>query len=250
MAGNPPITHVLSRLAQQWHMRRRKVLRLSRKESRARDEAEDALDDHPFPRVCERFCTLTGLGLDELMDAATRSFHGCATIVDRLLPWEGERTVQKLYSDLASQFPDIAMACGLPARDVPLDDTTVATAKAMHSYVQSLAAVNTVVHGWTVGPSELPIAPPNALESPPALADVPAGPAISTDTTKKISRQQPDNVDVRDLCHKLSKNRNAIRAKKKFPIDIAREHTREQKGSDAKAQNLMRQARRFRHLWE
>ena len=65
------------------------------------------------------------------------------------------------------------------------------------------------------------------------------------DNAKKSRKQLPDSPDVRDLCAKLSKRKDGS-----VLMDIARRLTREPKGDCPKADKLMRQARRFRELWE
>lgn len=65
------------------------------------------------------------------------------------------------------------------------------------------------------------------------------------DSGGKSFRQLPDNVDVRDLCALLEKNRG-----RKSLIQVARELTKEVAGRDSRAHSLLRQARRFRHLWD
>jgi hypothetical protein len=55
----------------------------------------------------------------------------------------------------------------------------------------------------------------------------------------------PDNPDVRDLCKDLAEKSHRM-----SHIEVAREFTGEQPGDDKKARSLLRQARRFRHLWE
>jgi hypothetical protein len=60
-----------------------------------------------------------------------------------------------------------------------------------------------------------------------------------TDNGKKTL---PDNPDVADLCRQLEKKV----CKGQRQIDVAREFTR---NNEAKAQNLLREARRYRHLW-
>jgi hypothetical protein len=64
-----------------------------------------------------------------------------------------------------------------------------------------------------------------------------------TDKQKQI---QPASVDVRDLCHKLEREL----PKGVTQIAVAREFTGETEGHDPKAQSLLRQARRFPHLWK
>jgi len=56
----------------------------------------------------------------------------------------------------------------------------------------------------------------------------------------------PENIDVRDLCAKLAANKDG-----KTEIDIARDSV-SGNGQDAesRARNLLRQARRFTHLWK
>jgi hypothetical protein len=65
------------------------------------------------------------------------------------------------------------------------------------------------------------------------------------DSAKKSARTTADNADVRDLCHLLLKHQG----KGKSLIQIAREFTKENAGNDAKAKSLLRQARRYSHLW-
>jgi hypothetical protein len=72
----------------------------------------------------------------------------------------------------------------------------------------------------------------------------------SADTGSQIRQRQPDNVDVRDLCKLLEENQLKIKAGAKSEIGVAREFTREQVGNCPKAQNLLRQARRYPHLWK
>jgi hypothetical protein len=56
----------------------------------------------------------------------------------------------------------------------------------------------------------------------------------------------PDSQQVRDLCRKLQKELPGGLSQ----IAIARESTGETEGNDRKAQSLLRQARRFPHLWK
>lgn len=69
---------------------------------------------------------------------------------------------------------------------------------------------------------------------------------LAEDIGTNRTQQQPDNVDVRDLCKLLEESRNS----KKSLITIAREFTNESPGNDSKAKSLLRQARRYRHLWD
>lgn len=81
-------------------------------------------------------------------------------------------------------------------------------------------------------------------------ASVDSSPSAAPDAQKKDAGNMPDSPDVRDLCHLLSKSRDRIASGKTSAISVAREFTKEQQGNDPKAQSLMRQARRFRHLWK
>ena len=56
-------------------------------------------------------------------------------------------------------------------------------------------------------------------------------------------KTQPDTADVRDLCHLLKKGLPSGKSQ----IEIALEFTGKKK---KKAESLLRQARRFRHLWQ
>jgi hypothetical protein len=66
------------------------------------------------------------------------------------------------------------------------------------------------------------------------------------DNVEKSRKIMPDNADVRDLCQLLEKHLKTGKSQRQ----IAREFTGERPGKDRKAQSLLRQARRFRHLWE
>jgi hypothetical protein len=66
------------------------------------------------------------------------------------------------------------------------------------------------------------------------------------DTKDKTDPKMPDNPDVRDLCHLLGKNQEKISKGDTSEIGVAREFT---SGNDKKAASLLRQARRFPHLW-
>ncbi len=89
----------------------------------------------------------------------------------------------------------------------------------------------------------------------PSRQELPASPgyritervksATVSDRGTETRRIQPDNPDVRDLCALLAKRLKPG----KTQAEIAREFTQESVGNDPKAQSLLRQARRFRHLW-
>ena len=70
------------------------------------------------------------------------------------------------------------------------------------------------------------------------------------DVTRKDGPQMPDSVDVLDLCKLLAKNRHKIQSSEKSEASVAREFTKETKGKDKKAKNLLRGARRYPHLWK
>ena len=61
--------------------------------------------------------------------------------------------------------------------------------------------------------------------------------------TDKGRKNLPESVDVLDLCRNLQKELPRLKSQGK----IAREFTN---GDVTKAENLLRQARRYRHLWE
>ena len=67
----------------------------------------------------------------------------------------------------------------------------------------------------------------------------------TSDSKKDFPPKMPETPDVRDLVQKLQVGL----AKGKTQSQIAREFTGETEGDDAKAQSLLRQARRYRHLW-
>jgi hypothetical protein len=71
-----------------------------------------------------------------------------------------------------------------------------------------------------------------------------------TDDSEKDLLPLPDNPDVLDLCQKLNKNMDRIAAGNATVSGIARDFTGESQGSDQKAQSLLRQARRYSHLWK
>jgi hypothetical protein len=80
--------------------------------------------------------------------------------------------------------------------------------------------------------------------------EVLAGAPPARDRSQKDSQGMPDNPDVRDLCHLLDKNRDSLASGAKTEIGVAREFTRETPADDTKAQNLLRQARRYPRLWK
>ena len=88
--------------------------------------------------------------------------------------------------------------------------------------------------------------PPAGTYGEDGSAGVPDSPD-TTDTQKFLERfrrkRMPRSPDVLDLCQKLA---NGL-SDEKNPIDIAREFT---DGNERKAASLMRQARRYRHLWD
>jgi hypothetical protein len=65
------------------------------------------------------------------------------------------------------------------------------------------------------------------------------------DSAKKKPVKWPDNQRVRNLC-KILAERNPGDSQ----IELARQLTGEEAGNDSKAQSLLRQARRYRHLWD
>ena len=74
------------------------------------------------------------------------------------------------------------------------------------------------------------------MKAPPAADE----PDSKPDNGKK---SLPDSADVRDLCRLLQKGLPTGHTQ----IEIAREFTGKDNG---KAESLLRQARRFRHLWQ
>lgn len=77
----------------------------------------------------------------------------------------------------------------------------------------------------------------------PNKADTTDKADTKADTQTNFVPKMPDSPDVADLCRRLQK---AAPLKRGQAIEIAREFTR---GNNTKAENLLRQARRFRHLW-
>jgi len=67
-----------------------------------------------------------------------------------------------------------------------------------------------------------------------------------TDNPKNTGPRMPDNPDVRDLCAALAKHASGEGSL----IQIARNFTREKPGNDRRARSLLRQACRYRHLWD
>ena len=68
---------------------------------------------------------------------------------------------------------------------------------------------------------------------------------LPSDSKKQLSKRMPDNTDVLDLCKKLAE-RKAGRSL----MSVAREFTKEPADKCPKAGSLLRQARRFPHLWK
>lgn len=71
-------------------------------------------------------------------------------------------------------------------------------------------------------------------------------PDSKTDNKTKFPALMPDSQEVRDLCRKLQKELPLGRS----AIAIAREFTGESEVHDRKAQSLLRQTRRFPHLFK
>ena len=67
--------------------------------------------------------------------------------------------------------------------------------------------------------------------------------AADNDSAKEHRIKWPDNPDVRDLCAVLARDGGGTKSE----IEIAREFAA---GDNDKAENLLRQARRFPHLWK
>ena len=65
------------------------------------------------------------------------------------------------------------------------------------------------------------------------------------DNGKKVGNSLPQNSDVSELCRHLK----AKRSKFGSEIECARDFCKQNTLDESKAENLMRQARRFRHLW-
>jgi hypothetical protein len=72
----------------------------------------------------------------------------------------------------------------------------------------------------------------------------------AADRREKNIPQLPANHDVLDLCKLLNANSERIASGEFTVIGIARKLTGESAGSDTKAQSLLRQARRYSHLWK
>ncbi|MGA2065807.1 MAG: hypothetical protein ABSG86_12600 [Thermoguttaceae bacterium] len=68
----------------------------------------------------------------------------------------------------------------------------------------------------------------------------------ASDSKKVLPPKMPEGTDVRDLVQRLQ----VELPKGKSQSQIAREFTGETADSDPKAQSLLRQARRYRHLWD
>ena len=70
-------------------------------------------------------------------------------------------------------------------------------------------------------------------------------PVTRHDNGKKSENSLPENPDVLELCRHLK----AKRSKFGTDIECARDFCRKGLGDESKADNLLRQAKRFRHLW-
>jgi hypothetical protein len=68
----------------------------------------------------------------------------------------------------------------------------------------------------------------------------------NADSGQNSAPRLPDTPDVRDLCRLLQKEL----PKGRSHLEIAREFTGEMPDKDKKAKSLLRQARRYRHLWD
>jgi hypothetical protein len=77
-------------------------------------------------------------------------------------------------------------------------------------------------------------------------SDLPPPADSSADTGKKSVPKLPASVEVIELCRRLREASPNERSQN----EIAREFTGETLGNDKKAQSLLRQARRHRHLWD
>lgn len=152
---------------------------------------------------------------------------------------EGIRRSMPVFRLLAMQI----ITAEDPKRAVDLDRTKFELAsEAYDAIIQSLRA------------AFRPIAPLMTPQnkSPTEQTHAQAGAAqanseeVGDDTKKKITKRLPDNHDVRDLCAELEKNAKRT-AEKKSEMEVARILTR---GNERKAKNLLRQARRFTHLWK
>ena len=90
----------------------------------------------------------------------------------------------------------------------------------------------------------------NVVDNSIVRADTHAEGVVRTDSEADTDRNSaprlPDTPDVRDLCHLLQKDLPKGRTQN----EIAREFTGEMPDNDKKAQSLLRQARRYRHLWD
>jgi hypothetical protein len=77
-------------------------------------------------------------------------------------------------------------------------------------------------------------------------SDLPPPADGNADTGKNSAPKLPASANVLGLCRLLQKELPNGRRH----IDIAREFMREKPDADRKAQSLLRQARRYRHLWD
>lgn len=72
-------------------------------------------------------------------------------------------------------------------------------------------------------------------------------PQLEADKKRTVDKNsQPTSPDVQDLCFRLRKGLS----EGKSQLTVAREFTGETSKSAPKAHSLLRQARRYRHLWE
>jgi hypothetical protein len=68
---------------------------------------------------------------------------------------------------------------------------------------------------------------------------------LGDDKSGKTQIKWPDNAIVRNLCKVLAERKSTD-----SQLGLARQITGEKPGKDKKAKSILRQARRYRHLWE
>lgn len=189
--------------------------------TKARDGIEDDLEWQEIAAICGQ----------SLIDWIATEL---AVLNSNFDPSVGEALGRKEYADLAyeKKYRDLAKQL-IPGFDAPRD-------------IEKMAALLCrVMH---LQPSEFrTLGPKGRYEFALMAKDVLDGAPPANDKGQKLSQGMPDNPDVRDLCHLLDKNREQISTGTKTEIGLAREFTR---GNNVKAKNLLRQARRYPHLWK
>lgn len=88
------------------------------------------------------------------------------------------------------------------------------------------------------------------LKSESWMLDMTSLRALALSKLKKIPPKYPVNQDVRDLCFQLHQCADKIASGQMTAIGVAREFVGETEDQEKIANNILRQAQRFPHLWK